>query len=93
MSPIVGTKPLLGRNARVAGSRVNTDLPGGRYTAKSIFRKLTKGQRIIDRRQSNGTIIRYNPERSIQIRMNPDGTTRLDLRSRGPRGLETIHFN
>ena len=42
----LGPKPLLGRNP-IAGQgtnpRVNTDLPGGRATGKSIFRKLTKG--------------------------------------------------
>ena len=72
-------KNLLGKNAKRTASRVNTDLPGGCSTAKSIFRRLTEGQRIIQEVKPDGIIIRYNTDRSVQIRMNPDGTTRLDL--------------
>jgi RHS repeat-associated protein len=85
-------RPVLGRNPRIGGSRVNTDLPGGRAAGKSIFRKLTEGQPIITDRGRDGSIIRYNPDRSVQIRMKPDGTTSLDVVGRGPVGRETIHF-
>ncbi|MBA3611559.1 MAG: hypothetical protein H0W49_01320 [Nitrospirales bacterium] len=40
-------KGLLGKNARGAFSRTNTDLPGGRATAKSIFRNQTQGHRTL----------------------------------------------
>jgi RHS repeat-associated protein len=87
----LGAPGLLGRNARVGGSRVNTDLPGGRSTAKSIFRNRTRGQRVVDRSLSNGGI-RRRAQDGTQIRMNPDGSTRIDIQH--PNGTrETIHFD
>ena len=86
--------PPLGRNG-VAGAgsnpRVNTDLPGGRAVAKSIFRHVTKGQEISQEALQNGGVRRTAAD-GTQIRMNQNGTTRLDLPNRGPAG-ETIHFN
>jgi len=88
------SKPLLGNNSRVAISRTNTDLPGGRATAKSIFRNQTKGQIIRQQPMKNGGIRRIS-ENGTQIRFNGDGSTRLDLPGRGvnPPGRETIHIN
>ena len=83
---------LLGRNLRINKGRALTDLPGGRATAKSIFRNLTKGKKVTEGRGKGGDLQRYTDGRIIQIRMNPDGTTRIDLIGRGPTGLETIHF-
>lgn len=85
------TKPLLGKNPRVTKSRTNTDLPGGKATAKSIFRNQTKGQRIEQKELSNGGLRRW-VEDGPQIRFNPDGSVRVDLPNRGPLGTETIHF-
>jgi hypothetical protein len=74
----------------VAGAGSNpgwkTDLPGGRVVAKSIFRHLSRGQPITQVPLGNGGIRRFAPD-GLQIRMNPDGSTRLDLP-----WPETIHF-
>ena len=42
----IGAKPILGRNPQVGSGRTNTDLPGDRATAKSIFRNQTRGQDV-----------------------------------------------
>ena len=86
------TKPLLGNNPRVTTFRTNTDLLGGKTTAKSIFRNQTKGQKVEQFQDKNGTI-RRRTENGIQIRMNSNGSTRLDLPGRGARpNGETVHF-
>jgi RHS repeat-associated protein len=78
---------LLGRNAKYTGSRVLTDLPGGRSTAKSIFRHRTRGQPVEVRHLADGGRRRFAPD-GTQIRMHADGSTRIDL----PGSRETIHF-
>ncbi len=86
------TKPLLGQNPRTANTRTNTDLPGDRATAKSIFRNQTRGQDVTQTTMPDGTVRRTAAD-GTQIRMNPDGTTRLDLPGRGPQpNGETIHI-
>lgn len=80
---------LIGRNARVTRSRVNTDLAGGRSTAKSIFRNRTRGQRVVDKPLGNGGV-RRTAEDGTSIRLNPDGSARIDVRH--PAGRETVHF-
>ena len=82
---------LLGSNPRAGGGRVNTDLPGGRATAKSIFRAETEGEVVTQGVMKNGGTIRMT-ESGKAIRFNPDGTTRVDL-PRGPTGRETIHLD
>jgi RHS repeat-associated protein len=85
-------KPLLGQNPRAEGTRTNTDLPGDRATAKSIFRNQTRGQDVTQTAMPNGGIRRTAAD-GTQIRMNSNGATRLDLPSRGPRSNgETIHI-
>jgi len=78
----------------VARARTNTDLDGfnDRATAKSIFRNQTRGQRVSQTPAGGG--VRRHTEDGTQIRMNEDGSTRVDLPDRGtqPNG-ETIHFN
>jgi len=90
----VGNKPLLGRNP-VQGSgsnpRINTNLPGGRAAGKSIFRNAAQGQTVTQTQLGNGGVRRTLPD-GTQIRMNPDGSTRLDLPGRGPTGSETVHI-
>ncbi len=87
-----GAKPLLGQNPTAAGSRTNTDLPGDLSTAKSIFRNQSRGQEVTQSTMSNGGIRRTAADGS-QIRMNPDGTSRVDLPGRGSsRNGETIHI-
>jgi RHS repeat-associated protein len=85
---------LFGRNPRVARTRINTDLPGGRSVAKSIFQRLTRGQKIKQEVNPNGSIRRSTLDDSVQIRLNPDGTTRIDIRGANSfRDIETIHFD
>jgi hypothetical protein len=91
MSLETGEAPLLGRNPRITEGRVNTDLPGGRAVGKSIFRNLTKGEAVTSSEMQNGGIRRTAPD-GTQIRMNPDGSTRVDV-PRGPKGKETIHID
>jgi RHS repeat-associated protein len=83
-------EPLIGKNPRIASSRMNTDLPGGRPVAKSIFRAMTRDVVVTDQQSSNG-MVRRTGSNGVQIRFNPDGTTRLDA-PRGPLGRETVHF-
>jgi hypothetical protein len=85
-------KALLGQNAREAGGRTATDLAGNLAAAKSIFRNQARGQKVTQTTMQNGGIRRTAAD-GTQIRINPDGTARLDLPGRGrlPNG-ETIHF-
>jgi YD repeat-containing protein len=63
---------------------------GGRASAKSIFRNRTRGQRV--ERSSLGTGgVRRRAGDGTQIRLNPDGSTRIDLEHSD--GRETIHFD
>ena len=88
-----GGKAILGQNARAAGARTATDLAGDRAAAKSIFRNQTRGQEVTQTTMSNEGIRRTAAD-GTQIRMNPNGTTRLDLPGRGPLpNGETIHFS
>src|SRR5687768_8795618 len=82
--PWIGVS-LLGRNAQFTRRGVMTDLPGGAATAKSVFRHLTKGQRVkpLDTR-------RFTLDNRYQIRYGPDGV-RIDILHRNGR-VETIHF-
>jgi RHS repeat-associated protein len=89
--PTPGSRPLLERNPRAGTGRVNTELPGGRPTARSIFRNQSKGQNVTTHQLGNGGV-RMRADDGTQIRMNPDGSTRVDLPDRGPLGTETIHF-
>lgn len=85
---------ILGRNAIIRGKRILTDLPGGKATAKGVFRHLSKNQKVKDLPLQNGGI-RRAAENGIQIRFNPNGSTRIDLPNRiyeGFKGIETIHF-
>ena len=87
-----GAKPLLGQNPSYTKNRTNTDLTGDRSTAKSISRNQTRGHKIEQIEMPNGGTRRTAPDGS-QIRINPDGTNRLDLPGRGPRpNGETIHI-
>ena len=87
-----GSKPLLGQNPKDGGSRTNTDVKGDTATAKSIFRNQTKGQEVTQSSTSDGGV-RRQAEDGTQIRMNPDGTSRLDLPGRGPApNGETVHI-
>lgn len=86
-----GTIPLLGRNARPAGSRFVSDLPGGRAVAKSIFRALTRNMAVEEEVLKSGTgIRRFAADESVAIRLNADGSTQLDIKLFGV--METIHF-
>ncbi|WP_373085468.1 hypothetical protein [Sneathiella sp.] len=86
------TKPLMGENPRVTNKRTNTDLSGGRATAKSIFRNQTRGQKVTEDLTPNNSVMR-RAEDGTTIRLNADGSTRLDLPGRGTRpNGETIHF-
>ncbi len=89
----VQARKLLGKGARFEKSRTNTGLPGGRATAKSIFRNRTKGQQVTQKSLDNGGLRRKAAD-GTQIRFNPDGSTRLDLPGSGPSlpGRETVHF-
>jgi RHS repeat-associated protein len=84
--PICGT---FGRNPRVSNRGLMTDLPGGRPVAKSIFRNLTSGEDVSDNLMDRGGL-RRTSESGVQIRLYPDGTTRIDLPGTSP--PETIHF-
>jgi len=91
----IGKKSLLGKNPKIKKDRTLTDLDPthDRSTAKSIFRNQTKGQNVRQFTNGKGDIIRRADD-GTQIRMNPNGSTRLDLPRRGtqPNG-ETVHFN
>lgn len=82
--------PLLGRNARYTSTRALTDLPGGLATAKSIFRRFTRGLEIEQFAYKGNGVRRVAPN-GYQIRIEPNGIVRLDV-PRGPLGRETVHF-
>jgi RHS repeat-associated protein len=82
--------PLVGNNPREAGSRTNTDLPGGHEAATQTFGQQTTGQTVRTDPKTGHQVA----EDGSRLRLNPDGTARVDLPNRGskPNG-ETIHFN
>ena len=85
-------KPLMGRNPQPGGSRTNTDLGpnGDRASAKSVFRNQAEGKKTTTTMDNGGT--RTRADNNVQIRHNPDGSSRVDLPNRGsaPKG-ESIH--
>ena len=92
-----GTHPL-GLKGKVGkGGRLLTNLPGGHATAKSIFRKISKGHKVTTTTTSSGTRRRVVDGYDLripgtsQLRINPNGTVRIDIRMPGG-GVETIHF-
>jgi hypothetical protein len=92
-TPATGEKqaqPLVGNNPKEAGSRTNTDLPGGHTAAGKTFGEQTAGQQTKTDPKTGHQV----SEDGSRLRKNPDGTARVDLPNRGtkPNG-ETIHFN
>jgi RHS repeat-associated protein len=85
-------KPLMGRNPKPGGPRTNTDLGpnGDRASAKSVFRNQAEGKKTTTSMENGGT--RTRAENGVQIRYNPDGSSRVELPNRGsaPNG-ESIH--
>ncbi|HEU4775064.1 MAG TPA: RHS repeat-associated core domain-containing protein [Lysobacter sp.] len=85
-------KPLMGRNPQPGGSRTNTDLGpnGDRASAKSVFRNQAEGKTATTTMDNGGT--RTRADNNVQIRHNPDGSSRVDLPNRGSaRNGESIH--
>src|SRR5699024_974414 len=76
-------KPLMGRNPQPGGSRTNTDLGpnGDRASAKSVFRNQAEGKKTTTTMDNGGT--RTRADNNVQIRHNPDGSSRVDLPNRG----------
>ena len=70
-----------------AGRRAHDELA----EAKSVFRNQTKGQQVQQAPLAKGGVRRSTPNGTPQIRINPNGSARVDL-PRGPTGRETIHF-
>jgi RHS repeat-associated protein len=85
-------RPLMGRNQKPGGSRINTDLGpnGNRASAKSVFRNQAEGKKTTTFMDDGG--IRTRADNNVQIRHHPDGSSRVDLPNRGsaPNG-ESIH--
>jgi hypothetical protein len=68
----------------------NPETRGGRASAKGIFRNRTRGQRVEQSSLGAGGVRRRAGD-GTQIRLNPDGSTRIDLEHSD--GRETIHFD
>jgi uncharacterized protein RhaS with RHS repeats len=89
-----GRQPLMGRNdtSGPSSTRHTTDAGpnGNRATAKSIFRNQAEGKKTTTTTSGGGT--RTRAENGVQIRLQPNGSARVDLPNRGtkPNG-ETIH--
>jgi hypothetical protein len=66
---------LIGNNS--AGSRFNTDLPGGLDGAKALFESLTKGQ-AIEKDIGKGGATMLRAADGTQLRINADGSIRID---------------
>lgn len=79
-----------GNNPNVAKNQVNTNAPGGRAAAKSLFRKLSAGKKVISSTSRDGSIRRYTADGSVQIRMKSNGATNVDIQ--GLNGKEDVHF-
>ena len=58
-----------GGSPTVAKNQVNTNAAGGRPSAKSLFRNLSKGQKVKLGESRDGSIRRYTEDGSAQIRM------------------------
>jgi len=84
------TQPLVGNNPKDGGTRTNTDLPGGHDAATGTFGEQTAGQNV----RTDPNTGHQVSEDGSRLRLNPDGTARVDLPNRGtkPNG-ETVHFN
>ena len=84
---------LLGKNDKKHRTRINTDLPGGKAVAKSIFRHLTKGKKVIQKRDGN-SVRRYTPDNKYQIRYKKrkDGIWKINLDLKRGGVYEDIHF-
>lgn len=83
---------LIGNNSKPAGSRFNTDLPGGLDEATALFESMTQGQAIEkDIGKDGATMLRAAD--GTQLRINVDGSIRIDrpIEIDG-RKQETIHF-
>lgn len=83
---------VFGRNPRVTKRGIISELPGGRPTAKSIFRNRTKGRPIEeDETKAGDGLRRYTPDNKWQIRMHYDGRTRIEIKHPGDIH-ESVHF-
>ena len=81
---------LVGSNPREVKGRVNTDLPGGHDEATATFVKQTEGQQL----KADSTTGHKISEDGTRLRLNPDGTARVDIPASSTRAKhETIHFN
>lgn len=93
--PLVGPpsrSALIGNNSQPAGSRFNTDLPGGLEDAKTLFESLTKGQ-VIEKDIGKDGAIMLRAVDGTQLRTNVDGSIRIDRSiDIDGRKQETIHF-
>jgi hypothetical protein len=84
---------LIGNNATLAGSRFNTDLPGGLDEATARFETLTKGQ-AIEKDIGKGGATMLRAADGTQLRINADGSIRIDRPiDIDGRKQETIHFS
>ena len=83
-------RPLVGNNPREAGTRTNTDLPGGHDAARDTFADQTAGQNVATDPKTGHQV----SDDGSRLRLYPDGTARVDLPNRGPKpNGETVHFN
>lgn len=84
---------LLGKNPKKHKTRINTDLPGGKAVAKSIFRHYTKRKKVKQFSKGN-TIRRFTPDGRYQIRYTrrKDGTLKINLDFKRGGIYEDIHF-
>jgi RHS repeat-associated protein len=88
--PIQASDPLVGNNPRDANGRTNTDLPGGHGAATDTFGQLTQGQGVRADPRTGQPV----SETGIRLRLNPDGTARVDVPKSATRPKhETVHFN
>ncbi|GGE21473.1 hypothetical protein GCM10011571_24440 [Marinithermofilum abyssi] len=74
-------------------SRINTDMPGGRKKAESIFKQYSQGNKVEVETRGNTTfkiIYDKNGNRIMQLRLRSDGKTNLDVWKNGV--YEDIHF-
>ncbi|MGH6795392.1 MAG: hypothetical protein ACREDH_09400, partial [Methylocella sp.] len=84
---------LIGNNPKPAGSRFNTDMPGGLEEAETLFGSVTQGQTVKTEITDEG-VTRMTADDGTQLRINADGSIRID-RPVSIEGIyrETIHFN
>ncbi len=89
---VVTNDNYVGKNVEDTGKRANSDLPGGKATAKSIFKNKTKGQQVEQSKMKDGGVRRSTKD-GTNIRFHPNGNIRLDLPKGDNPKPETIHFN